>query len=210
MKMTNRGNRFIYRLWAPIYDAVVGRLFLPGRKRALELLDLQPGERVLLVGCGTGSDLPLLPRGIEVVGVDLSPEMLARARKCLPRPDLQVTLVQGDAQQLLVEQASCDAVVFHLILSVIPDGAACLHQNLRALKPGGRAIVFDKFAPESGTLSPFRRSLNWFSTAFGTDITRRFSTMLEGSGGMVVSQEPSILGGQYKIILLRKTAEAVD
>ena len=44
MKMTNRWNQFIYRLWAPIYDSTVNRIFLPGRKRALDLLDLQPGN----------------------------------------------------------------------------------------------------------------------------------------------------------------------
>jgi ubiquinone/menaquinone biosynthesis C-methylase UbiE len=86
MKMTNRWNKFIYRLWAPIYDSTVGQLFLPGRKRALELLDLKAGERVLLLGCGTGADLPLLPEGIEAIGVDISPGMLAKARSRLPLP----------------------------------------------------------------------------------------------------------------------------
>jgi phosphatidylethanolamine/phosphatidyl-N-methylethanolamine N-methyltransferase len=64
MKMTNHWNRIIYRLWAPLYDATVGHFFLPGRRRAIELLNLQPGERVLLVGVGTGADLALLPPGV--------------------------------------------------------------------------------------------------------------------------------------------------
>ena len=130
MRMTNRWNRFIYRLWAPVYDATVGHFFLPGRKRALEILDLQPGERVLLVGVGTGEDLPLLPEGVKAVGVDISPDMLARARSKLPLAGRDVTLMEGDAQQLLVEEAAYDAVIFNLILSVIPDGA-----NLPAPKP---------------------------------------------------------------------------
>ena len=61
MKMTNRWNQFIYRIWAPVYDTFMGRFFLPGRKRAMESLGLKPGERVLLVGVGTGADLELLP-----------------------------------------------------------------------------------------------------------------------------------------------------
>ena len=73
MKMTNRWNRFIYRLWAPIYDSTVNLFFMPGRKRALDLLNLQPGECVLLVGVGTGADLPLLPAGVDATGIDLSP-----------------------------------------------------------------------------------------------------------------------------------------
>ena len=68
MKMSNCWNQTIYRLWAPIYNSTVNHFFLPGRKRALELLDLQPGERVLLVGVGTGADLPLLPAGVDATG----------------------------------------------------------------------------------------------------------------------------------------------
>ena len=204
MKMTNRWNRIIYRLWSPVYDKTVGRFFLPGRRRALEILELKPGERLLLVGAGTGADLPLLPEGVDIIGVDLSPEMLARARSKLPLPGRSVTFIQGDAQRLLVEQAAFDAVVFNLILSVIPDGRACLHENLRALKPGGRAVVFDKFAPETGYIPIGRRILNIFSTIFGTDITRKFGDMLRDSGAEVVWQEASIFRGKYQIFLLKK------
>ena len=210
MKMTNRWNRFIYRLWAPVYDALVGPLFQPGRVRALRLLDLKPGERILLLGIGTGADLPLLPEGVQAVGVDLSPEMLARARSRLPLIGRRVTLIQADAQNFPIEAGSFDAVVLNLILSVIPDGRACLQLALRALKAGGRAVIFDKFAPEGSRLSPLRRVLNWFSTAFGTDITRRFSDMAAGSGAEVLLEEPSILGGNYRIILLKRPFSKKD
>jgi phosphatidylethanolamine/phosphatidyl-N-methylethanolamine N-methyltransferase len=204
MKLTNRWNRFIYCLWAPIYDGTVDHIFLPGRKQAFRLLDLKPGERLLLVGIGTGADLPLLPEGVEAVGVDLSPVMLRRAHSKLPLRGREVRLILGDAHNLLVEEETFDAVVFNLILSVIPDGSACLRENLRALKGSGRAVVFDKFAPESGRLSLLRRLLNGFSTLFGTDITRRFGDLLKGSGGRIIQQEDSILGGKYQVILLKR------
>jgi phosphatidylethanolamine/phosphatidyl-N-methylethanolamine N-methyltransferase len=204
MKMTNRWNRFIYRLWAPVYDAVLNSFFMPGRKRAMEVLNLQPGERVLLVGVGTGADLPLLPQGVQITGIDLSPEMLARSRARLPLPGRLVTLIQGDAQLLQVDEACFDAVLFNLILSVIPDPSACLRENLRALKPGGRAVVFDKFMPEKGTLTLGRRFINVFSTLLGTDITRRFGDLVAGIGWVVSLDEPSLLRGVYRIILLNK------
>ena len=203
MKMTNSWNRFIYYLWAPIYDKTVNHLFLPGREKVIQLLDLKPGERVLLVGVGTGADLPLLPEGVEAVGIDLSPQMLACARAKLPLPGLKVILLQGDAQSLLVEEGSFDCAVFNLILSVVPDGKGCLHQNLRALKPGGRAAVFDKFALETGRASAARRFLNLFSTLFGTEITHRFGDMLQGSGARIMRQEAGILAGKYQIFLLK-------
>jgi phosphatidylethanolamine/phosphatidyl-N-methylethanolamine N-methyltransferase len=202
MKMTNRWNQFIYRLWAPVYDAAVGHFFLPGRTRAIALLNLQPGERVLLVGVGTGADLPLLPQGVQAVGVDISPEMLAQARRKPPLAGREVTLLQGDAQKLLVDAAAFDAVIFNLILSVIPDGAACLRENLRALKPGGRAVVFDKFLPDDGQLTLGRRLLNLGSTLFGTDITRRFSNLAYGLNIQIVHDEPSLMHGTYRVKLI--------
>ncbi len=199
--MTNRRNRWIYRLWAPVYDATVGHFFLPGRERAIELLGLQSGEFVLLVGAGTGADLPLLPEGVRAVGVDISPEMLHQASRKLDA--LRDTLfVLGDAQKPPFATASFDAIAFSLILSVIPDGGLCLRENLRLLKPGGRVVVFDKFAPEQCSLSRRRKLLNLGSTLFGTDITRRFGELSEGCGLRIVCDEPSLMNGAYRVILL--------
>jgi phosphatidylethanolamine/phosphatidyl-N-methylethanolamine N-methyltransferase len=139
------------------------------------------------------------------VGLDISPEMLRRARAKLPLPGRLVSLVEGDAQQLLVEEGSFDALIFNLILSVIPDGKACLQENLRALKPRGRAVVFDKFLPDGEKNTPTRRFLNLFSTLGGTDITRRFGDIASGTACKIISNEPSILRGMYRVILLRKT-----
>lgn len=205
MKMTNSWNRFIYRLWAPIYDAVLGRFFQPGRKRAIAAADLHPGNHVLFVGVGTGSDLPLLPQGISITGIDLSGEMLAKANKKLPLAGIEARLIQGDAQTLLVEEGQFDVVFLNLILSVIPDGRICLEQNLRALKPGGRVIVFDKFLPEIGKLSSGRKLLNFFSTLLGTDITRRFSDLVKDAKVNIEEDEPSLLNGMYRVIRLTKS-----
>lgn len=204
MKMTNRWNQIIYRLWAPVYDSTVNRIFLPGRKRALQLLDLQRGEKVLLVGVGTGADLPLLPAGVDATGIDLSPDMLAQARLKLDRCAATVKLIRGDAQALLVDEATFDAVILNLILSVIPDGNACLQSALRALRPGGRAVIFDKFLPEGKSPSPVRKIVNLFSTIFGTDINRRLSDLMRGCPCEVTHDEPSIAGGLYRVVTLKK------
>ena len=204
MKMANRRNQFIYRLWAPIYDSTVNRFFMPGRQRALELLDLQPGERALIAGIGTGADLPLLPAGVEATGIDLSLAMLAKARLKLDRCPASVKLIQGDAQALLVDEACFDAAVLNLILSVVPDGNACLKSAMRALKPGGRAVIFDKFLPEGTNASPIRKFLNLFSTLLGTDINRRLSDIMKDCPCEITRDEPSIAGGMYRVILLKK------
>lgn len=204
MKMTNRWNQIIYRLWAPIYDSTVNRLFILGRKRALEILDLQRGEKVLLVGIGTGADLLLLPAGVDATGIDLSPDMLAKARFKLGSCPATVKLIQGDAQALLVDENAFDAAILNLILSVVPDGRACLQSTLRAIKPGGRIIVFDKFQADDESPSLIRKFFNFFSTLLGTDITCKFGEMMQHLPCKVISNEPSLLGGMYRVILLQK------
>ena len=201
---TAAGNLAVYRRWAPAYDTLFGRVSAASRRRALELLDLRPGERVVLPGVGTGLDLPLLPRGLSAAGVDISPQMLARARARLPVPGRDIELVQADAVQFLQEHAAAfDAAVLHLVLSVVPDGRACLHAAVAALRPGGRAVVFDKFAPE-GRVRAARRVVNVVASRLGTDVTRRFEPMLAGCPARVVHDEPA-LGGLYRIILLERT-----
>ena len=204
VKITNAHNLSAYRRWAPIYDATVNHLFTPGRRRALEVLSLQASENVLIVGVGTGADLPYLPTGTTATGIDLSPDMLAKARLKLDLCPASVTLIEGDAQELHVPENSFDAAILNLILSVVPDGRACLKSALRAVKPGGRLVVFDKFQTENKKITPIRRFMNYFSTRLGTDITRRFSDMLDNCPCKVIQEEPSLLGGVYRIVLLRK------
>lgn len=204
MKMSNLHNLIAYRRWAPVYDATVNHIFTSGRTRALSLLSLQPGENALIVGVGTGADLTLLPAGVHAVGVDLSPDMLAKARAKLPACRATVELIEGDAQVLLVPEGSFDTAILNLILSVVPDSRACLQSAVRAVKPGGRLVIFDKFQPEHERITLARRFMNFFSTRLGTDITRRFSDMLVGCSCKILHDEASLLGGMYRVILLRK------
>jgi ubiquinone/menaquinone biosynthesis C-methylase UbiE len=205
MRMTNERNRFVYRLWAPVYDSVLSRFFRPGRIRAMELLAPRAGERVLLVGVGTGADLPLLPEGVQAVGVDLSPAMLSRARARLPLAGREIVLEEGDAQALPHQNGSFDAAVLNLILSVVPDPSACLREALRLLRTGGRAVVFDKFLVEGTHPSLRRRIANAATTVVGTDINRRLGDILRGQPCTVEVDAPSLLGGVYRVLLLRRT-----
>src|SRR4030042_108360 len=205
MKLTNNWNKFIYKLWSPVYDPLFDRLFVRGaRRRSIGVLGLQKGERVLLLGVGTGVDLTLIPDGVRAVGIDLSPEMLAQARKKLPLPGREIELREGDAQAQQVEPGTFDAAILHLVLSVVPDGAACLREAIRALRPGGRVVIFDKFQPEEGKPSIRRRLFNIFTILIGTDITRRLSDLAAGTGARILHDEPALLGGQYRIALMEK------
>jgi ubiquinone/menaquinone biosynthesis C-methylase UbiE len=190
-----------YALWAPVYDWVA-LPFRRARRRSLDGLALRPGERVLLVGGGTGEDLPFLPPGVVAVATDLTPEMLARARgKAGPGHHLAVM----DGQQLAAADGVFDAVVLHLILAVIPDPALCLAEAARVLKAGGRIGILDKFVPDGGAPSLARRLLNRVIGPIATDITRRLDDIVRGSGAALqpVGREPA-LGGKFTIARLVK------
>jgi ubiquinone/menaquinone biosynthesis C-methylase UbiE len=210
MKLTNRWNLFIYRVWAPLYSGLDRIAFRAGRRRSLQLLDLRAGESVLLPGVGTGADLPLLPPGVAALGIDLSPAMLRRARARLPLSGRMIELRLGDVQAVPVESGSFDAAVLHLILSVASDGRACFRETIRLLKPGGRVAIFDKFAPDSGRSTFFRRLLNVFTTLAGTDITRSFAEITSGEGFEILHTESGLLGGAYHILTVRKTERLQD
>jgi phosphatidylethanolamine/phosphatidyl-N-methylethanolamine N-methyltransferase len=158
---------------------------------------------VLVVGCGTGLDLPLLPRDSAVTAVDLSSRMVEKAREEARRFDIQARIEVADAERLPFDDASFDAVVLHLIVAVAKDGEAVLREAARVLRPDGRAVVFDKFLPgdRPGLL---RRLLNIPSRFFFTDLTRRLEDLVAASSFTVVYEEPSLLGGQFRIALLRR------
>ncbi|HSQ03734.1 MAG TPA: methyltransferase domain-containing protein, partial [Burkholderiales bacterium] len=100
---------------------------------------------------------------------------------------------------------SFDVVILSLILSVVPDGAAAFREAWRVLRPGGRAVIFDKFAPEDGRISVLRRGIGKFVSLFGTDPNRRLSEIMDSPAGLTIERdEPSLLHGQYRIVLLHK------
>lgn len=200
--MNNKRNLTTYRLWAPVYDFVMRPVYGRARRRAIEILNLQPGEKVLISGVGTGLDLPLIPAGVRITGIDITPSMLEKARA--KAEGLNVTLAVMNAQKLEFESNTFDAAILNLILSVVPDGAAAFQEAWRVLRPGGRVVIFDKFLPESGRLTPLRHILGRLIRIIGTDPNRRLSDIIHGAHGLFIERdEPSLLKGQYRIILLR-------
>jgi phosphatidylethanolamine/phosphatidyl-N-methylethanolamine N-methyltransferase len=196
MSVGSRWERRRYALWAPLYDVVVYPL-RKARRRAIEGLALRASDRVLLVGAGTGEDLPFFPHGVSVVGVDLTAAMLRRARPKARETDRFAVM---DAEALALGDGTFDVVVLHLILAVVPDPALCLAEAARVLRRGGTIAVFDKFTQEGRPASRGRRLLNRVTRPIATDITRNLEEIIRGSGVHVarMQAEPA-LGGRFTI-----------
>lgn len=194
--------RASYRLLAPIYDPFIERASRTARARSLAALPRQGRLDVLISGIGTGLDLPHLPHVHRYTGVDLSPAMLARAGRRAAGIDLR--LVEGDSQRLPFADAVFDAAVLHLIVAVVPDPAACLRETARVLKPGGGALVIDKFL-RPGARAHLRRALNPLARRVATRLDVVVEDALRAVPELRIAEDaPLLLNGWFRRIRLEK------
>jgi ubiquinone/menaquinone biosynthesis C-methylase UbiE len=203
--LANAWNRLRYTVYAPVYDRVTG--FARQRRRSVELLGPRPGERILIAGAGTGGDLPYLPEDAEVVAIDLTPAMVRRTEARAAALGRAVDAHVMDAHALELPDASFDAVILHLILAVASKPDAVLREAARMLKPGGRAVVFDKFAADAGPISLRRRLANLVAVPLATDVTRRLGPLVAASAFELVHREDAGFGGFFQLALLRPAGD---
>ena len=197
----NRLARF-YRL-IPVLFLLTPRI----RRRAVERLALRSGECSLEIGCGRGANLDLLVSAVgaegEVIGVDVSPGMLARARRLVERRGWSnVTLLEENAAKLSVD-GPVDAVLFGFCYAVIPERREALRQAWARLRPGGRIVIVEGYVPEGiRLLRPVVRALS-AATVLGEVDCRPWDDLAELADEVAIER---LQLGLYVITWARKPA----
>lgn len=158
-----------YARWAPVYDFSFAHVAAAGRKSAIDIINRREGT-LLEVGVGTGVALPRYAPHLRVTGIDLSPDMLKKARERVKEKGLAnvLGLYEMDASDLQFEEGSFETVVAMYVMTVVPDPVKVMKELERVCKPGGEVVIVNHFAQDHGVrgrverwMAPAARALGW-------------------------------------------------
>jgi phosphatidylethanolamine/phosphatidyl-N-methylethanolamine N-methyltransferase len=159
-----------YRRWAGIYDTAFGGISSKARLRAVSQVNHLPGTDVLEVGVGTGLALPHYRSDKLITGIDLSKDMLRKARE-RTRVDALTNvqaLLEMDAEATSFGDGSFDIAVAMFVASVVPNPRRLLAEMRRLVRPGGDILLINHFAAARGprwwlerAMAPASRALGW-------------------------------------------------
>jgi len=158
-----------YRRYAGFYDALFGPMLHAGRKAVVEKLGCKPGEKVLEVGVGTVLSLPLYAPGVKVTGIDLSREMLDKARARVARRGLTnvEALLEMDAEAMSFPDATFDKVVAMYVISAVPRPERLLRELHRVCKPDGEILLVNHVSSDNRLVKVVEKGLARFSNQIG-------------------------------------------
>jgi len=204
--------REAYRRWAGVYDTVFGGISGFGRRRAVAAVNRLAGPRVLEVGVGTGLALPSYRRDLSVVGIDLSREMLEKARQRVAAETLPHVrgLIEMDAECMAFADDSFDVAVAMFTASVVPDAKRLFAEMSRVVRPGGHLLFVNHFAAEGGprwwverAMAPLSRRLGWHPDFALRDLLDPETTAVEAI-------EPCPPAGIFTLVRLRNPEDVAQ
>ena len=191
-----------YRLFSGSYDIVFGPVFHPGRKEAVRVANDKPGQRILEAGVGTGLSLPYFRTDSQVTGIDVSAEMLAKARRRVEQQGLKhvAALHVMDAEHLEFEDNSFDAVLALYVASVVPSPARFAAEMRRVCIPGGTIVLVNHFTSENWALRFMEKRLAHLARHIGFHADFPLDAFLRESRLSAREIRPSNLFGYWRLL----------
>jgi len=198
---------------APVYDRAIQNLYLPYRRLAVEMLELQPGQTVVDLGCGSGLNFELVRERIAaegtLIGVDASAKMLGRAKEKADQHGwTNVHLLQHDARLLgrrdlaFPNERGVDAVLCTLGFTVFPDWETVLDRTLGLLAPDGRYCIMDLY---NGTANLHTRLINVLARS---EISRKVWAPLQAKCDDYREERHPLPHGMGEVVLVTGTPRA--
>jgi phosphatidylethanolamine/phosphatidyl-N-methylethanolamine N-methyltransferase len=169
--MNQQEVKSVYGKCSPIYDKVFGHFFRPRIKMGIARSGISDGDKVIEVGVGTGLSLPFYPKGCKVVGIDLTKEMLDKARqKKLHHGLTNVELMEMDAENISFPDDTFDHSVAAFVITVVPNPEKMVKEMKRVTKKGGTILILNHFSSKNRIIcgmnkffSPLTEKVGWRS-----------------------------------------------
>lgn len=190
---------------APFYDlveALMERLaFARWRK---ELWSLAGGQRLLEVGVGTGKNTPYYPQGVKVAAIDLSPQMLSRARRRGRGMGEKADLYLMDAEDLAFPDDTFDTVVASFVFCSVPHPVRGLQELGRIVRPGGRIVLLEHMRSDIPLLGRLMDFLNPLIVRLtGANINRSTLENIRRAGLEIEEERELSPAGIVKLIVAK-------
>ena len=160
-----------YKRVSGFYDYTFGQIFRPGQKKLVSMMECTPTDKVLEIGIGTGTSYKYYPMETEVTGIDISPDMLEKAKKNIRKHNLQnKNVMMMNGEQLAFEDNSFDKVVGMYVVSVTQNPNLLIKEMKRVCKPNGDIYLVNHFSFETDSklmkilekgLMPVSKYLGW-------------------------------------------------
>jgi phosphatidylethanolamine/phosphatidyl-N-methylethanolamine N-methyltransferase len=168
----------------------------------VRLANNAPNQRILEVGVGTGLSLPLYRGDARVVGIDVSPDMLAKARDKVERLGLRQAeaIAEADAERLAYPDNSFDAAIALYVASVVSDLARFGGELRRVCKRGARIVIVNHFSQEHGAMRAMEQALAPFAGKVGFHADFRLDDFVRASGLTIRAARPVNLFGYWTLL----------
>lgn len=195
-----------YARWAPIYDPIFGVITARAIGATMRVVNALPHGTVLEVGVGTGLALPRYKRDHRITGIDLSPDMLARAEKRVEEKGLHnvAALAEMDAGNLRFLDGSFDVAVAMFVMTVVPHPKAVLAEMARVVRPGGRIVIVNHFSAKAGLRATFEHWLNQYAARLGWNPEFEREILLGRSDLKLIEERSLFPLGVYTLMVFER------
>lgn len=176
------------------------------RKKAIGMMNFQPGDRIIIPGVGSGHDLPFLPRTVTVEGLDISEVMpsIASAKRRVYGLEKSVHLSTMDAETLEYPDNSFDKAILSLFLTCVFDPRKAFAEVVRVVKPGGEILIYDHLIRKRKWTQFLVKPLDAVMKYNFCSVVRSVEACIEGQPVTIVRVIPGDPLGFVKGFLLHK------